>query len=367
MKFSVSQSALMRALAVVGKGMSTSSTIPMQSGVYVRAAEGMLEFQTTDLTISIRYRIQANVEEGGETVISGKLLTNIVKALPDAAVTFEGEGHTMRISCGRSTYDLHTLEAADFPEFPEVDLDQSIELPSGVLSKMVDKVYRVTSKDTSRPVLTGVQLSVAENTIRLVATDSYRLAVCDSNVETSSSAEAFSCIVAGSTFHDVLALPSMTDRLTIGTSDKQVVFDFGDTTYVSRRIEGNFPDYTRMLPRTCATAVTMKVEELAAALKHVSVIALSNPGVRFDIDPDGGLVTVSASSPDQGEATEEVGAKVEGESMRIGFNYHYALDCVNAVSQEDEVTLELQGPTMAGVFKSYSTINYLYMLMPMRV
>jgi DNA polymerase-3 subunit beta len=121
------------------------------------------------------------VDEQGATVISGKILSSIVKNLPDTAVHCEmaDSARVLELRCGKSRYRLNTLSASDFPEFPTIELTRSIELPSELLSDMVDRVYRVTSRDSSRPILQGVRLSVEENTIRLVATDSYRLAVCD--------------------------------------------------------------------------------------------------------------------------------------------------------------------------------------------
>ena len=159
MKFTVSQSALSEALAVVSKGMASNSTLAVLTGIYIKASEGTLEFQTTNLTISIRHKIAANVEEEGETVVSGKILSNIVKTLPDAAVEFEGGDRGVSILCDKSSFRLNTLDARDFPEFPQFDLEQTVELPSALLSDMVDKVYKVTSKDSSRPVLSGVLLT----------------------------------------------------------------------------------------------------------------------------------------------------------------------------------------------------------------
>lgn len=366
MKFTVSQSALATALSVVTKGMSSNVAMPILAGIYIKAYEGSLEFQTTNLDISIRHSIPANVEEPGETVLSGKILTNIVKTLSDAAVTFEDEGTTVSITCEKSNFHLNTLDPADFPEFPSYELERTIELPSDLLSKMVDKVYKVTVKDPSRPILSGILLNVENNTIRLVATDAYRLAVCDSNTETSSIDSAFETIVPGSVFHDVLSLPSMTERLQIGITGSQVVFSFGTTTYVSRRIEGRFPDYKQLFPSGCKSSVKINVPQLSAALKRVSVIALANPSVHFDVDADGNVMRLSASSPDQGSSTELVPVEVEGESVSIALNYHYVFDCVNAVSGMDEITLELTSAQRPAIFKSYSTINYQYLLMQMR-
>ena len=363
MKFTVSQSSLMKALSVVAKGMGANSTLPILSGIYVRAAEGTLEFQTNNLTISIRHLIPANVEEPGETVVSGKVLTSIVKTLSDAAVTFEGSGRTLTISCEKSTFRLNTLNPAGFPELAP---ERTIELPSELLSRMVDKVYRVTSRETSRPILQGILLTVEDNTIRLVATDSFRLAVCDSSVE-AAPGEAFRAIVPGAVFHDVLSMPSMTDEISIGTTESQVVFTFGNTTFVSRRIEGNFPDYKQLLPPTCATAVEIDVAAFSAALKRVSVIAQQNASVRFDIDADGGLMRLSASSPEQGESSETISCDVEGQGLSIALNYHYVFDCVNAVSGSPSMRLELQGSVQPGIFKVNGKVNYLYLLMPVRL
>jgi DNA polymerase-3 subunit beta len=119
------------------------------------------------------------------------------------------------------------------------------------------------------------------------------------------------------------------------------VFSFGNTTYVSRRIEGNFPNFRQLLPNSCKTSVKLDSAELSGALKRVSVIAASNPSVRFDVDVDGKLVRLSASSPDQGESTELLPVEVEGDGMSIALNYHYVFDCVNAASDEKEITLEL--------------------------
>ena len=343
MKFTVSQSSLMKALSVVSKGMGANSTLPILSGIYLKAADGTLEFQTNNLTISIRHLIPANVEEPGETVVSGKVLSNIVKNLSDAAVTFEGGERTIEISCDKSTFRLNTLSAGDWSGFPEVNPERQIELPCDLLSTMVDKVYKVTSKESSRPILQGILLTVEDNTIRLVATDSFRLAVCDASVE-SPADEAFRAIVSGNVFHDVLSMPTLEDSIQIGITESQVVFTFGTTTFVSRRIEGNFPDY-----------------------KHVSVIALTNASVRFDIDADGRLMKLSASSPEQGESSEIMNTDVEGQSLSIALNYHYVFDCVNAVSGSKSLRLELQGSTQPGIFKSNGEVNYLYLLMPVRL
>ena len=366
MRFTVSQSSLAKALSIVSKGIATHSTIPVLGGILMKASGGTLEMQASDLDTSIRHKIAANVEEEGETVISGRMLTSVVKNLSDSAVTFDGGDGTIHLTCDKSSFHLNTLNAAEFPSFPEVAMERSVELPCDELSEMVDKVYKVTSRDTSRPILSGILLNVENNLVRLVATDSYRLVVCDTNVETSSLSEAFEMIIPGTAFHDVMSLPSDSPSIIIGSTANQVIFVFGNTTYVSRRIEGTFPNYKQLLPSTCLTSVKVKVADLAGALRRVSSIATTNSSVRFDVDVDAACMTLSSTSPDQGDAREVISVEPEGQNNSIRMNYRNVGDCVSALDQAGEVTIELQESKRPGVFKSYSKINYLCLLMPMR-
>lgn len=367
MRFIVSQQTLARSLNVVSKGIMSAATIPVLAGIRIEAAMGTVEMQTTNLQISVRHAMAANVEEEGVCVVSGRILQSVVKNLPDAPVCFEDRGRVIEITCEKSHFRLNTLEASDFPEFPEVDPDRMVNLPSELLGRMVERVYRVTSKDTSRPILSGILLTVEENTIRLVATDSYRLAVCDTNSQTADVDEPFEVIVPGTTFHDVLGLPTMEEEISIGVSESQIVFEFGSTTYISRRIEGNYPNFRALLPKSCTTTVRFDASQLSQALRRVSVIANTNPSVRFDVDADASFMRLSASSPDQGEAQETVTVEVEGDSVQIALNYHYVLDCAGAAAQDTDVSLELLGSMQPAVFKSYADINYLYLLMPVRL
>jgi DNA polymerase-3 subunit beta len=231
---------------------------------------------------------------------------------------------------------------------------------------MVAKVYRVTSKDNSRPILQGIQLTVENNTIRLVATDSYRLAVCDTHVDTNTQ-EPFAVIVPGSIFHEVLSLPSMTEKILIGITDSQVIFVFDNTTFISRRVEGNFPNYHQLLSSDCSTSLKVLTKDFSAALKRVSVIAATNPAVKFLVKSETNTVTLEASAPDQGESSETLNVEVTGDDVVIALNHRYVSDCINAVSDDTMLTLELEGSMRPGVFKTYGQINYLYLLMPVRL
>lgn len=153
----------------------------------------------------------------------------------------------------------------------------------------------------------------------------------------------------------------------IGATDTQVVFEAGNTTYVSRRIEGMYPNYKQLIPDSCVTSVKIDVAAFNAALKRVAVIASANPAVKFEIDVENGQMGLSSISNDQDLAQETIDVEAEGESGTIAFNYHYIFGCLNALSKEKEITLELKSYSQAGIFKSYDKINYLYLVMPVRI
>lgn len=365
MRFSVSQSSLLKALSIVSKGISTQTTLVICGGILLKAYQGTLELQTTDLDTSVRHKIAANVEEEGETVVSRKVLSNIVKNLSDAAITFDGGNSSITITSEKSSFHLKTLNPSEFSPFPEIAWERSVELPCAVLSKMVDKVYKAVSRDTSRPIYQGIFLNVEENTVRLVATDSYRLAVCDTSTETSSLTEPFELIIPGTVFHDALSLISENESIIIGNTNNQIIFVSGNTTYISRRIEGSYPQYKRLLPPSCTTSVKFKVNELEGALKRVNSIATEN--VLLDIDIEGSQVTLSSSSQNEGDAKEVVSVEATGKNYSFATNSRYLNDCLTSVDDNSEITFELSDASKAGIFKSYSKINFLYLLMPVRM
>lgn len=367
MRFTVSRDALKEATGIVLKGIASTSTLPILAGVLIKAADGVLELQTSNYTISIRHRIAARVDEPGETVIPCKMLSDICKRLPDSPVSFTLEERQVVISCGKGSFRLNTLDPADFPEFPAFALERSVELPADLLSEMVGRVWQVTSKDRNRPVLNGVYMMVENNTIRLVATDSYRLAVCDTKAETSSLEGSFELNVPADAFNDALSITGGKGTILVGSTDTQVVFVSGNTTYVSRRIEGNYPNYKALLPSSCATSVKMSVQDLSAALGRVAVVAQNNSAVKFEVDVDAGTLSLSAISADQDAARESIDVEAQGESGVIAFNYHYIQGCLNVLPRDSEITLELQSFSQAGIFKSYASIDYLYLVMPVRI
>ena len=358
MQITISKSALQSATAIVGKAIANNTAIPMLAGILLTAQDGQLTLQATDVTTSIRHTVPANVEETGSTVVSGKMLASIVKNLPDAAVSISTDGRSCVISCQRAQYRLNTLNPNEFPEFPVVKMEQQVELPSELLADMYGKVGRAVSKDDSRPMLKGVQVTVENESLRLVATDSYRLVVADAPI---ASTEPFSAIIPGDVLKDVLGMPSLTESVGIALAANQIAFTFGSTTLITRRIEGNYPNWRQLLPASHKVDVTTHADDLKGALKRVSVLAKESPSVRIDLVDGTMLLQVVTAD---GEARDEVPC-AHNDDMAITLNHHFLQDALDAM--DEEVFVELENSVSPAIIKSYGTVNYLCVLMPVRM
>lgn len=365
LKFSINQSELQNALSVVLKGVATRSTLPILSGVYLDAQKDSLTLQTTDLELSVQYTVAALVEEPGRAVVPGKLFADIVKNLPDAAVHVEADEESAVITCDTASFSIKALDPEDFPGFPHVDVTQKIDIPFAQFSSMVRRVARVVSKDESRAILTGVLITIEDQHLKMVATDSYRLAITESEIA-EPAAEEFQAVIAGTFLQDIAALPKTDDPVSFALAENQIVVTYQDTVFVNRRIEGNFPNYRQLLPDSYNTRVSMPVEHLVAGVKRASLLGQASSPVRFDINIASQTTQLSSVAQDVGSAQETIACAGEGEDVEIAFNYAYLLDGLAAVGT-DEVFLEVQSSLKPGIFKAAEPENFLYLVMPVRI
>lgn len=365
MKFSIARGELLDALSTVGKGMSARSTLPILSGILVSATDGEIQMQATDLEVSVRHSTAALIEQDGEVVLPGKLLTDIVRSLPEAAVTLETEGDVAHVRCQQSSFTVKTLGAADFPKFPEVSVDRSVSLPAPTMSSVVKQVSRAVSRDETRAILTGILLVVEGPALRMVATDSYRLAVREMVLE-QPAGEDIEVVIPGRALEEVTRLADSADAISLGVSENQIVFSFGDTVFVTRRIEGTFPNYKQLIPKEPGTNVTVSCEEMVSAVKRVSLMALHNTPLRLSANVEDQTLSLSATTQDVGDASEDLMVKAEGGSVEIAFNHAFLMDGLGSASS-DTVRFEIQSALKPGLIRSVGDEGFLYLLMPVRL
>ncbi len=365
MKFSINQSELQNALSVCVKGSSTRSTLSILAGVYIKAEEGSITLQTTNLELSIKVTCSALVEEQGESVVPAKLFLDIVKNLPDMAVRIEADASTAVVFCDSTTFSLKALNPLDFPAFPEVEADQEAQFPFSVFSKMLKRTSKVVSHDETRIVLTGVLISCVGTELKMVATDSYRLAVAETELS-QPCPEEFEAVISGSFLSDIASLPQSDQPITLALSENQIIVKYQDTTFINRRIEGSFPNYKQLIADGFITRATLPTHALVDAVRRVSLLSNKVSPVQIKVDSEAGVVTLLTNSQDIGNAQENLICEVEGEPVEIAFNYSFLLDGLNSIDT-DAVHLDLFGPMKPGILRATEGENFLYLIMPVRV
>jgi DNA polymerase-3 subunit beta len=365
MKFSIARSELLDALNVAGKALSSRSTLPILSGILASTAEGSLILQATDLEVSVKHTVPALVEKEGQSVLPGKLVSDIVRSMPEAAVTIETENDIAHITCGSSSFTVKTLSGFDYPRFPEVSVDKKIVMPGKVLAGMVRMVSKAVSRDETRAILTGILVVVEGPTVKMVATDSYRLAVKETVLETPAGEDA-EVVVPGKALEEVARLAADSPTVSIGIAENQVLFEFGDSVFVTRRIEGTFPNYKQLIPKECGTKVTLMADELSSAVKRVALMAQHNSPLKVAVNVEDMTLSLSATTQDIGDASEDLMVKAQGQDVEIAFNHAFLMDGIGSADSE-QLDLEVQDALKPGLLKTGGDDSFLYLLMPVRL
>jgi DNA polymerase-3 subunit beta len=305
------------------------------------------------------------VEGDGSAVVPARLLSDIVRRLESGSVTVEVGDEDARIEAGRASFALRTLPAADFPRLPDVS-GTGVRVQAATLSDALRQVVPAVSRDDARPILTGVLLTASGEGLRLVATDSYRLAVRDLPGVTDFLAEGQRVLVAGRGLAEVQRLLGE-GEIEVVLSDREVVFRVGATEVTTRLIEGQFPNYEQLIPSGYPNRLTVGREALRAAVERVRLVGQGRDTapIRLAMSTSDGL-ELSAVAQDVGEAHESVDAKQEGSDLTVAFNSQFLLEGIDAAGS-DEVVIESIDPLKPAVLRATDTSDFLYLLMPVRI
>jgi DNA polymerase-3 subunit beta len=365
-KLTIARGELVDALSSVSRGLSSRSTLPILSGILVTASDsGTIVLQATDLEVSVRVEVEAKVDTAGQAVFPGKLTADIVRSLPEAAVSMALEGDLAVISCEQSSFTVRTLSPEDFPRFPQIEEATFVDISTEALEEATAHVSKAVSRDETRPILTGVLVSIGGPALKMVATDSYRLAVKELTLEKPSDEEV-EVVVPGRALTEVSRLASGADSVKVGVAENQVVFYFGKTSFITRRIEGAFPNYKQLIPADTETSVRVNREELAQAVRRVALLAQHNSPVRMSVSSEDQTLSLSATTQDVGDASEDLMVQAEGADVEIAFNHAFLADGV-AVARGEEVVIETVSPLKPGVLTAPDDEGFLYLLMPVRL
>ena len=363
MKVTCSRDELVQKLAIVSRAVSTRATVLVLGGILLRAEGGELQLAATDMELSLRTALDAEVEGEGAVVVPGRLLVDLARLLPDEDVQIEhrAEEGVVRIECGSASYRLHTYNVEDFPRLPDVQAIGTFSVDRDALLDTVARVSRSASRDESRPVLTGILARFEGGKLVMAATDSYRLSVKETALE--GDAPELEAIIPARALTELSRIAQGADGIELGVHENQVVFVVDGITLTTRRIEGQFPNYRQLLPETFEHVVNVPRTEILDVVRRVAVMAQRNSPLRLRFAE--GELTVSSQTQDIGEAREAFSVGFEGEPLEIGFNPEFLREGIESVTA-DEIQLKLISPLRPGLIQAEGD-EFWYLIMPIRL
>jgi DNA polymerase-3 subunit beta len=366
-KITLATTELLAQLQTASRVASTRSAIQALSGVQIAAAESGAELRATDMEVGLRLPLAAEVQRPGAVVLPARLMVDVARSLPAGNTTLElrSSEQDVEIVSGGATFHIRTLRAEDFPTLPERSGAAGVTLPGPAFVDTVARVARSASRDETRPILTGILVSATGSELRMVATDSYRLSVKVTELETPL-AQPFEANVPARALQELarIAQSAPPDELIISPRQNQVVFELDGVLLSSRLIDGQFPNYRQLLPERSDHELRIAREELTDVVRRVSLLAQKNAPLRLAFNT--GELTISARTPDVGEASEAVPVPFQGEPFEIGFNPEFLRDGLESV-ESDELVLKLTSPLRPGLIESADGSGFVYLVMPIRL
>ena len=354
------------AVQVASRAVTGRSSLPILSNVYIRGEGEALTLIATDLEMGIECSIGAKILKEGKVTAPAKVLAEILSTLPDADVTIElTDAGALHITCGSSDYSILTLPSDEFPLLPEVEGHARVTLKQGKLRQMIRQTIYAVSTDDTRPIMTGMLVIVKDEEMKFVATDTHRLALKSTKIS-GAIGEAYA-IVPSRAMNELSRLLGGEDDLPveIAIAENQVKFCTDHTVLISRLIEGQFPNFDRVVPKEYQRKWSLQVDTLQDAVRRAAIVARENAN-RVVLKTMDDKLAISSESGSIGKAHEEIDLVREGEELEIAFNARYLLDTINSVDTEG-VLIELQGSLNPGVIKPTEGDDYLCIVMPMQL
>lgn len=366
MRFTLQREAFLKPLAQVVNVVERRQTLPVLANFLVQVNGGQLSLTGTDLEVEMIARSAVDNAQDGEVTIPARKLFEIVRALPDGSqVTVSQSGDKVTVQAGRSRFTLATLPANDFPSVDEVEATERVTVPEAALKELIERTAFAMAQQDVRYYLNGLLFDLRDKTLRCVATDGHRLALCESPLDGAGGAKR-QIIVPRKGVTELQRLLEGGERvleLEVGRAHIRVKRD--DVTFTSKLIDGRFPDYEAVIPIGADREVKLDRETLRAALQRAAI--LSNEkyrGVRVEVSP--GQLKISAHNPEQEEAQEEIEADTKVSDLAIGFNVNYLLDALTALRGED-IVIQLRDANSSALVREATNEKSRHVVMPLRL
>ncbi|MBO5004914.1 MAG: DNA polymerase III subunit beta [Clostridia bacterium] len=369
MKIICEKDKILKALNSVTKAVASKTTMPILEGILIQTNENEVKLTTYDLEIGIEYIIECEVKEQGATVVNAIMFSEIIRKLPDTEINIElNEKNLLVIECEGSLYKLATMNPTEFPELPQINIENSIEIEQNALKDMIRKTIFAVSTEENRPIFTGCLFEISNNKLNLVAVDGFRLAWKSRFLQ--SKINDFTAVIPGRTLNEInkIILDSF-DTIKIGVAKNQALFEMENCKVVTRLLDGEFLNYSSVIPENWETRIRVNKDIIQNCFERISLISSSSiekekkypVKVMIDI----GKVTISCTNQ-TGDAKEEIYVSTEGKNLEAGFNPKYFLDALRAIDDE-EVFIDFGTSISPCIIRPVDDGDYIYMILPIRL
>ncbi len=370
MNFTIEKDVFLKGLARVQGIVEKRNTIPVLSNVLLEGADGELRVTATDLEVGMRSTYPANIRKPGKITVSAKKLYEIIKELPDNEIKFNAKDNCwIEVECGKAHFNIVGLSADEFPNFPEADKGNFLSLASSLCKEMIEKTFFAMSQDESKYNLNGIYCQIQESSgqLRMVATDGHRLSMIERDITVIESSELARGVILPR--KGILELKKLAEEgdsdLKLGFMDNNAVVSKGQTVIIMRLVDGEFPDYSRVIPKTNEQQVTLAVDPFLHSLRRMIILSSEKSrGVKMKFKPQ--LLEVSSSNPELGDAREEMDIDYQGPELTVGFNARYLLDILQ-VQNTSNIQMFFKDNLSPGLLRPVGEEGYLAVIMPMRL
>lgn len=365
MQLNCLKSELTAGIFLVSRAISTKPTLPILEGILFQAFKDILKLTASDLDIGVESCMNCDIVEEGTIVVPGRIFSDIIKKLPEEEIEIHTDSvQSIVITSGHSQITLQCLASEEFPELPKVEENDPLEIPQGLLKNMIRQTIFSIAVDETRPILTGVLMEINESNIRLVALDSYRLALKSGNLE--KSYEKKQVVIPGKSLNEIIKVLGEDDRIVnITLTAQHLLLDMGYTRIISRLLNGDFINYRQILPQEFVSKVRLNRKILSDAVERASLMARegNNNLIKFNIQEDKMIIT---SNSDIGAVHEEIELFLDGNEIEIAFNAKYFSDVLKCLSDE-EIYLNFTSNVSPCVIKPVEGDEFLYLILPVRI
>lgn len=362
MKLQVTQENLAKALSTVARVASTRNTLPILSNVLIKTVSNRLSIAATNLDIGITHFIGSKIEKEGAITVPARLMQDFVSSLPEGVLKLEVTDNKLEIVADQYRSSINGISAEDFPVMPAITGGTTWKTNAKNFKSALSQVVLAASNDDARPVLTGVYFHSAGGNVTVVATDSYRLA----EKKLGKNKNSVNFLVPATAASDLLRIMSDTNKeITITHDEQQVLFQAGDVTLVARLIEGNYPDYRKLIPSKFSTVAKIQRDDFVNITKVSSLFARESAGsITIKADKATKEVSINAVASQLGENTARAKATVTG-GGEVTLNSRYLIEALNVLSGED-IEFCFNGKLEPCILRSPTEHNYLHLIMPLR-